>query len=114
MKTHRGYKCEVEGCDFQTEKWSELGKHKKAVHKAKPNCEKPTPCPICQKVLSTRSSLRIHLDNVHHQSGDCVPVFQCGDCDKEYLSKSQLTEHYKTTHQNRRFTCSFWSDFETG
>ena len=78
---HRGYKCEKEDCEFKSEKFSELVKHRREVHKGKPKSEQPVNCPYCEKVITTASGLRIHIDNIHEKC-DWVKVFTCGECAK--------------------------------
>jgi len=67
-------------------------------------CEKPQQCPHCDKILSTASSLRVHIKTVHAKS-EFIEVSVCGMCGREYETKKALKEHYKTVHQGLTFPC---------
>lgn len=62
-------------------------------------------CRICLKKLSSRPSLRQHLDT-HLNGSQRIKKFKCDICDAAYYGKSQLKQH-KITHfkQEGSFTC---------
>jgi hypothetical protein len=64
MARHKTHTCDK--CDFVTDLMSVMIKHKKthSVKKVR-ECEKPQQCPHCDKILSTASSLRVHIKTMH-------------------------------------------------
>lgn len=103
MARHKTHTCDK--CDFVTDLMSVMIKHKK-THSVKKlrECEKPQQCPHCDKILSTASSLRVHIKTVHAKS-EFIEVNVCGMCGREYETKKALKEHYKTVHQGLTFPC---------
>ena len=60
-------------------------------------------CKICHKVLSTKGSLRDHVQ-LHLE--DRI-TFDCTMCDKSYTSKRSLSAHISAIHQGKMLKCPF-------
>ncbi|XP_053669604.1 transcription factor grauzone-like [Anopheles marshallii] len=52
-------------------------------------------CKVCQKVLSNRNSLKVHIAQVH--SGDGIQI--CATCGKMFRTKQAMDRHVKLYHQ---------------
>ena len=55
-------------------------------------------CGVCQKLLSSRETLKIHLETVHENKKD----FECDTCNKKFYTKRVLSQHIKMVHMRKR------------
>lgn len=62
----------------------------------------PHTCFICRRVLSTRYSYRMHLQNFHRQT---TKLF-CDLCPKFYFSREAMLRHIRNAHCGKRFCCN--------
>lgn len=92
QKTHQGYKCDRDDCNFIAEKWSLLRKHVAINHKTIHQCNE------CGQVLSSKFKLRLHVKN--HK-------FFCtvDDCDKKFTRKIHLKNHINSCHTGPLVSC---------
>lgn len=67
----------------------------------------PHTCCFCQKVLSCRGALRMHLETVHCRA----KKFFCDLCPKFYFTKPVLVYHMKS-HRQRTLQCNI-CDYKT-
>ena len=54
-------------------------------------------CPICQKVLSTPSNVKIHIDNVHTD----IPMDKyekCPECERSFKTRHLMLSHLSRKH----------------
>ncbi|KAI1284932.1 Transcription factor IIIA [Halotydeus destructor] len=93
QKVHEMYKCSVDGCKVEVDKWSLLRKHM-VTHKTKQKC------PKCRKEFANE----FHLDE-HVKSHDLA--FQCAECKALYSTKSNLKAHYKSEHEGLSHKCQY-------
>ncbi|CAB3232673.1 unnamed protein product [Arctia plantaginis] len=84
--------CEVCGDKFSSQYL--LVRHS-AVHNGR-----TVKCPVCDKVLSERTSLSVHLRT---HSG--VRPHACSVCAKSFLRKSTLNNHVKFVHRDSQLQC---------
>uniref|UniRef100_A0A6B2EJJ3 Putative zn finger n=1 Tax=Phlebotomus kandelakii TaxID=1109342 RepID=A0A6B2EJJ3_9DIPT len=63
------------------------------------------PCPQCDRKLSSKNSLRIHLRNIHIGEKS----FICEECGKAFVSAGALKEHKISHSEDRSFQCSICS-----
>ena len=59
----------------------------------------PVRCDVCQKVLSSRSYLRKHIENVHEKKRH-----KCDQCEKDFAGESGLRYHKLTKHEGKKRT----------
>ena len=57
----------------------------------------PVRCDVCQKVLSSRTYLRKHIENVHEKKRH-----KCDQCEKDFADESGLRYHKLTKHEGKR------------
>lgn len=62
----------------------------------------PHTCFICQKVLSHRNSLKIHLKTVHCKSEKNF----CNLCNKMFFNKHGMKDHMRRVHCGKSFACN--------
>ena len=100
-------------CGASCENKEELKKHKKKAHK-NPNLPKEPkmengemlekksygaykyPCPHCEKSITGKAGLRIHIQTIHEKRRD----FMCAECGKAFTQKGALDLHIKGIHRN--------------
>ncbi|XP_045776502.1 oocyte zinc finger protein XlCOF6-like isoform X1 [Maniola jurtina] len=64
----------------------------------------PVVCPKCNKTISNKYNLRLHIMHSHNQP----TTFTCEKCNKSYKSRGSLNYHHKIYHEgNLRYLCSF-------
>merc|ERR1712126_454063 len=85
------FKCEWTNCSYKSVNRSDVDGHIDTVHKGK-----KFHCPHCDKSISTKGALKVHIDNVHKR----IQIFSCDQCVKSYKSKSQLESHTLRVHMN--------------
>ncbi|KAL7012914.1 hypothetical protein ACKWTF_015104 [Chironomus riparius] len=104
LNEHMSYHLSMVKCDFCHKKvyQNNLKRHIKKVHlkiktvkKVQQNTVKHEmlECPICLKVLSTKSTLKVHISN-HNK------LNKCNYCEKKFGTKSKLNCHIKNQHEN--------------
>ena len=98
LKTHEGYICGREGCDFKTCKWSELRKHIADRHK----CFR---CDDCLKTFANSNNLETHKETIHLKIKQNI-VCTYDNCDKTYSRKSNLMTHIRAEHEKHLFKCT--------
>ena len=54
-------------------------------------------CDVCQKVLSSKSKLRTHVENVHEKTRH-----KCDQCEKEFSDRCSLRRHKLTKHEGMK------------
>ena len=60
-------------------------------------------CSVCNKMLSSKGNLKIHVLTVHEQK----KPFECSECHKSFRQKGNLKIHLLTVHErNKPFHCS--------
>ena len=81
-----------------------------------------TQCPNCEKVLSTKTALAIHLKSVRpctiiakpaKQEKKVYKSAQCPECNKVFTQKTNMMIHLKSTHQGIRLKCEYCSKTAT-
>ncbi|XP_062705632.1 zinc finger protein 761-like isoform X2 [Aedes albopictus] len=87
------YKCEFEGCDYNTTKRAQLSHHR-AKHRMKFQCE------TCSKKFATGNELRSH-ENTHKTTKD----YHCEQCSKSFRTKRYLEKHMAVHSKIRPFEC---------
>lgn len=119
---------DCEGCCKSFKKPIDLRRHFDAVHEKKkpfacqfPQCDKSfslkctllrhkethssirkmVECPVCHKLLSTQSSLNLHL-RIH----DNLKPHQCGDCNLSFRTPGNLQSH-RRTHEKKVVESNF-------
>lgn len=92
LKSHKTYKCSLDGCSFTCDKWTQLRKHVSEHHKKK--------CPSCTKKFTNIESLEKHI--AAHSS-----LLKCPSCDLTYSKKSNLVTHVRSVHERVTYKCSF-------
>ena len=95
-------------CDEKFEKGFQLINHLKKDHGGKPiTTDKEIKCNICNKILSTPQSLRMHTQSIHEGRKD----YQCDVCSKQFYESSSLNRHQKFVHEKvkreRTHICNF-------
>lgn len=86
------YKCEMEGCDFRTNKRTQLTKHR-AKHRMEYQCT------FCSKRFPDGNQLKMH-EGIHQERN-----FHCEQCSKSFRTKRYLTKHMVLHGTNRQFVC---------
>lgn len=61
----------------------------------------PHTCSVCGKVVTTRHSLRVHLQTFHVNSA----IMRCDLCPKFYFNKHAIFRHMKNRHAEKKFKC---------
>ncbi|XP_055705290.1 zinc finger protein 878-like [Phlebotomus papatasi] len=61
--------------------------------------EKPFSCKKCNKVLSTKNSLKVHM------ASHGAPIHQCNSCEKSFKIRESLKKHVQRVHEERKFPC---------
>ncbi|CAL8085502.1 unnamed protein product [Orchesella dallaii] len=91
------YKCDFDGCSYQT-----LTKHKLRSHKGQhlPEHERRYRCQECGKGFSDGNKLQRHTD-IHKNAQD--KPYQCEICGNSFAVKNYLYIHKRLSHQGRRF-----------
>ncbi len=59
-------------------------------------------CQICEKTLSSGSSLGRHVKDVHERLGECA----CNICGRSFTRQANLRAHVKIVHDNGRLPCA--------
>ncbi|XP_014221925.1 zinc finger protein OZF-like [Trichogramma pretiosum] len=57
-------------------------------------------CDACEKKLSCKSKLKIHIESVHKKI-----AHGCDNCRKQFSTKSNLKTHISTVHNNVKYPC---------
>ncbi|XP_032812398.1 transcription factor IIIA-like isoform X1 [Petromyzon marinus] len=93
-KTHLGYTCKREGCDFVAKTWSEVRSHAAQQH---PGCHV---CNECGRTFKRRAFLHEH-EQTHAESRE---VFACPNpgCERTYTTAFNLRSHLISFHENVR------------
>ena len=65
-------------------------------------------CPICNKTVSNKSSLKYHMLGQHGE--ECASQYNatyqyCDQCDKKYFSLADLKRHKLAVHDGKRWNC---------
>ena len=61
---------------------------------------KPCPSPICDKVFTRKSSMKLHMKKVHKRQ------YKCNLCPYETVQESRLSRHVKSVHEKlKRYFC---------
>lgn len=93
LKQHlriKRFKCEE--CEFMSFEKSVMAIHSR-THLPKESRE-IFACQTCGKVLSTRNTLKAHINAVHHN----IRSYDCSWCPKKFAQKSCLDKHQKNVH----------------
>lgn len=96
----RPYKCNREGCDFETHQSRNLRRHKKDVHSTKTYV-----CKKCDGKFKTYASLTTHVRFVHPHKNDRRP-FNCTECDFKTFRKAIFTHHQRTHTGEKPWKCT--------
>lgn len=89
---HSRYPCI--SCRYQTNNKKLLMNHMKS-HENDPNALISTKCPHCEKKLSTRSTLIVHVKTVHSNHRP----YHCQYCDLSFKQMAHLKDHSLSIHQ---------------
>ncbi|KAG5669521.1 hypothetical protein PVAND_017408 [Polypedilum vanderplanki] len=77
--------------------------------KIKNNKKDENICKFCEKKLSSKKYLKMHMKN-HHPNETSSKVYFCDHCPKKYFGKNCLISHLKSKHQKGKeikFECNF-------
>lgn len=97
-KTHDGYRCNRENCDYVANKWTELQKHVAEDHKETFKCE------VCDKKFKERYALTRHM-KIH--SGERLACTY-ENCKRSYTNKRNLKMHIRIDHsEGTTFKCDY-------
>lgn len=88
---HRNYTCQIEGCNKTFTMRDTLLKHMKNIHQGT-----KFPCDRCPTVLSTRMSLRRHIESCHLK----LKSFTCNSCNATYTEQKSLKNHIQKVHMH--------------
>ena len=58
---------------------------------------RPCPCPVCGKVLTSRGNMKKHVENVHYER----PIEEwepCTECDRRFKTRNLLLIHLVQKH----------------
>ena len=77
-------------CDEVFDSFKQLNKHRRAAHPK----EKTVQCQVCQKMLSSKDSLKTHM-LIH----DDVRNYKCAFCSKSFRHSQALKKH-EQLHKN--------------
>lgn len=64
------------------------------------------PCTICNKMLQSVHSLKVHMKMAHLADGETRYRFLCAECGKRCQSKSSLRTHMRVHTGERPFACN--------
>ncbi|KAJ3611001.1 hypothetical protein NHX12_021017 [Muraenolepis orangiensis] len=96
-KIHKGYPCDVDGCPFQGNFWSEYLTHRKE-HKVKSQCDK------CQKQFNNGRFL--HLHDLHVHLGVKKALLCPHECGKTFTRQFHRESHVLSEHDGTKaFSC---------
>lgn len=70
--------------------FNSIAKHKKIVHESNTGVS----CPICDKYISQRHRLEIHIKSKHYQ----IREYKCSLCEKAYARQGHLERHVTSAH----------------
>ena len=89
-------------CGKECENHIELRKHKKKVHLVvslkKPRIVEKIQCPQCDKKLSGKTALNLHIRTIHEKRRD----FICDECGKCFTQRVALQVHIKGMHSEEK------------
>lgn len=85
----RNFSCQIEDCQKSFTMRDTLIKHIKIVHQGT-----KYPCNRCPTVLSTRMSLRRHIESCHLK----IKSFSCDTCGSTYTEQKSLKSHVQKVH----------------
>ncbi|KAJ1978978.1 hypothetical protein H4R35_001692 [Dimargaris xerosporica] len=91
------YLCAYSDCLARFHKWHDLVAHNRTAH--------PLQCTECQRALTSKRALRMHMATQH---SNYRPQFACPweGCDRVLSSKSNLKTHVKSVHyKDRPYAC---------
>lgn len=91
------FMCQVEDCNYRTNRKQEFLDHINCHDKIK-NHE----CPYCGKKIATRTGLITHKKRCKK---GCMPeCYTCGVCNRKFKAKIDLQQHYQK-HDTKTYTC---------
>ncbi|PSN39535.1 hypothetical protein C0J52_12381 [Blattella germanica] len=131
LEVHRPYKCTHEGCDKAYGVSQHLNRHIKNKHGPKSMYKKILRCPhpdcslelsnqhnlkrhyyqfvcdTCGRSFKGKSRLKIHV-SIHQEPSE-RDIFSCPypNCPRFYFQKRNLTHHIKSSHEGKRFDCTY-------
>lgn len=85
----RNFTCQIESCNKSFTMRDTLLKHMKNIHQGT-----KYPCDRCPTVLSTRMSLRRHIESCHLK----LKSFVCDSCNATYTEQKSLKNHIQKVH----------------
>ena len=90
------WKCEAEGCHFQT-----VYKHLRQSHQDSQHDGIIHSCKICLKSFRNKSNIPAHMKSMHG-----TVKFQCRQCSYNTTNKINLRKHILSNHEEKKFNCS--------
>lgn len=85
----RDYACPFENCGKTFTMRDTLLKHNKNIHQGT-----KFPCDRCPTILSTRMSLRRHIESCHLK----IKLYSCDNCGAKYTEQKTLKNHIQKVH----------------
>lgn len=89
IQQKREFICEFEDCGKAFTMRDSLNKHIKNIHEGS-----KYPCDQCPALLSSRMSLRRHIESCHLK----LKVFSCEKCDSNFAEQKSLKNHFQRVH----------------
>lgn len=75
-----------------------LQTHLKTIHEGKRNLR----CNLCEKQLTTKNSLNMHIKTSH--VGE-KKNYECEKCNKKFRNSSHLKAHFESIHLGKKYKC---------